>query len=264
MVRSRTVILSVAAAAGSIESMAWFGGVMTTHVPTTSRLPRHADDLDDKFAKSKVGEGKQRDQAWLDAEDEDARFWRQKLKEDKLKGVKAKVLTKGKAVWKGTRSTTEQSSRGRKTNLAALKKAAMRADVGYFSPLVEITRNIVGEDKLVEMRKAWIQHHTKVISAGVLFAADKNLGRAIAKQLFAAADVDHSGQLDKGEVFAAVHKAGFSWMTRRKVESLMGNADNDMNNMIDYDEFEEIAPSTLRKSFAKLASVRGRWLGLLG
>merc|ERR1739845_155600 len=143
-------------------------------------------------------------ESYLQSESEDARFWRQKLKEDKAKGIAPKVVSKGKAVWKGTRAQTEQSARGRKTNLERLKKAAGRADVGYMTPLVEMTRAIVGEDKLVEMRKAWIQHHTKVISAGVLFAADKNLGRAISKQMFFVADTDGSGYLDKAELFAAV------------------------------------------------------------
>lgn len=258
MVRPRVAFFSTAAVACLMNSPAWIGGfVRKSSVPIESRVPRR------DFKDSKVGEGKQRDEAYLNAEDDDSRFWRQKLKEDKAKGIVAKVA-KGKAVWKGTRASTEQSARGRKTNLERLKKAAGRADVGYMTPLVEITRALVGEDKLVEMRKAWIQHHTKVISAGVLYAADKNLGRAVSKQLFYQADTDKSGYLDNAELFAAVHKAGFSWMTRRKVESLMGNADNDGNNLIDYDEFEEIAPSTLRKSFAKLASVRGRWLGLLG
>jgi len=243
---------------------AWIGSTRTVPIQRESRLQLHATDMDALFEKSKVGNKKVMDDAYLATETEEARFWRQKLREDREKGIAPKKMAAGKAKWKGTRAQTEQSERGRKTNLERLKRAANRADTGYLTPLVELTRSVVGEDKLVEMRKAWIQHHTKVISAGVLFAADKNLGRAISRQMFFQADVDKSGQLDKGELFAAVHKAGFSWMTRRKVESLMGNADNDRNNLIDYEEFEQIAPSTLRKSFAKLASVRGRWLGLLG
>merc|ERR1719230_1674800 len=104
--------------------------------------------MDDLFSKSKAGGNKRvLDDAYLATESEDARFWRQKLREDREKGVAPKKIAAGKAKWKGTRAQTEQSERGRKTNAERLKRAAARADTGYLTPLVELTRGSAGKAK---------------------------------------------------------------------------------------------------------------------
>ena len=81
-------------------------------------------------------------------------------------------------------------------------------------------------------------------------------------QLFEAADVNGSGDLDREEVKRALEALGFS-VDDKQVDGIVGRADVDGNEVIDFEEFVKDAPKTLRVQLVKLAKQNGDDLGFL-
>ena len=83
------------------------------------------------------------------------------------------------------------------------------------------------------------------------------------EKLFEIADVDGSGTIDREELELALKKLGFSHLTEAQIDKIMDKADSDDNCVIDYDEFVDNAPKTLKTQLVKLAKNNGADLGFL-
>jgi len=133
---------------------------------------------------------------------------------------------------------------------------------GPFTPLVKLTRRIVGKDRFLKFRANVIAEHTKVIQAFVE-TADSPFGCMAVKQLFELADMDGNGTIDKEELKTALYKLGFTHLKDKQIEAILNRADADDNCVIDYDEFVKEAPKTLKVNLVKLAKNNGSELGFL-
>ena len=89
------------------------------------------------------------------------------------------------------------------------------------------------------------------------------MGQAVLKQLFAIADVDNSGYLDKKEIGLALNKLGFSWLKEKQAMKIFQRADANGDNEISLEEFMMEAPKTLKTNLVKLAKNNGSELGFL-
>ena len=134
---------------------------------------------------------------------------------------------------------------------------------GIFSPAVKVLKSAMGEKELNEFRAKVISQHSKVIGAFV-DTHESKFGQIALKTLFEAADKDGNGVLDKDEVRAALLALGFSWSKSDKVvDGIVARADVDENEVIDFQEFCEATPKTLRVNLIKLAKKNGDDLGFL-
>lgn len=133
---------------------------------------------------------------------------------------------------------------------------------GPFTPLVKLTKNIMGKEKFLPFRAKVIAEHTKVIQAFVE-TADSPFGCMALKKLFELADVDGNGTIDREELKLALKKLGFTHLSDDQIDKILARADADDNCVIDYDEFVEEAPKTLKVNLVKLAKNNGAELGFL-
>ena len=81
--------------------------------------------------------------------------------------------------------------------------------------------------------------------------------------MFAYADKDGNGTLDKDEVRAALYDLGFDFLDEKKIATLMGKADQNNDEVIDFEEFVKESPKALRINLVKLAKQNGHDLGFL-
>ena len=149
-----------------------------------------------------------------------------------------------------------------KSNKKCTTVFANIAKRGLFSPAVEKTKDIIGEQKLTQLRAKVILEHSKVIGKFV-DTSDSKFGRIALKTLFAAADSNEDGLLSVEEVRKACNALGFSWLDTEKVDKLVSKADIDENDYIDFEEFCNSAPKVLRTNLVKLAKKNGNDLGFL-
>ena len=133
---------------------------------------------------------------------------------------------------------------------------------GLFSPIVDKTKDVIGEKALMELRAKVILEHSKVIGKFV-DTSESKFGRIVLKTLFEAADSNKDGQLSCEEVRLACNALGFSWIDEDKTEKLVSRADIDENEYIDFEEFCNSAPKVLRTNLIKLAKKNGNDLGFL-
>ena len=76
-------------------------------------------------------------------------------------------------------------------------------------------------------------------------------------------DAARAGTLDKDEVTAALKDLGFDFLDEKQVAQIVGRADKDGNEVIDFEEFVKETPTTLRRGLVKLAKKNGHDLGFL-
>jgi len=133
---------------------------------------------------------------------------------------------------------------------------------GLLSPLVITMKNILGEQKINQLRGKTISMHSDVINAFVK-SADTEFGQYVLAVLYGIADKNRDGKLDKDEIVVALHGLGFTWLQQKQVAGIMKRADIDGNGVIDFQEFVMEAPRTLRTNLVKLAKKNGGELGLL-
>merc|ERR1712070_568625 len=134
---------------------------------------------------------------------------------------------------------------------------------GIFSPAVYALKSAMGEKELNAFRAQIISQHSKVIGKFV-DTHESKFGQIALKSLFEAADKDGNGVLDKEEVRSALLALGFSWSEDDKVvDGIVSRADVDDNEVIDFQEFCEATPKTLRVNLIKLAKKNGDDLGFL-
>merc|ERR1719152_221345 len=133
---------------------------------------------------------------------------------------------------------------------------------GPFTPLVKLTKRVMGKEKFLPFRAAVIAEHTKVIQAFV-DTADSPFGCMALKKLFELADMDGNGTIDREELKTALMKLGFTHLSDAQIDKILERADSDDNCVVDYDEFVAEAPKTLKTNLVKLAKNNGAELGFL-
>merc|ERR1712023_376802 len=133
---------------------------------------------------------------------------------------------------------------------------------GIFTPLVKFAKRLWpgGQTAFLGFRGKVIAEHTKVIQAFV-DTADTPSGQATLKQLFAIADKDGNGVLDKEEIKDALKALGFYYLSDKQIDGIMERADADGDATIDLEECLADAPKTLRVNLVKLAKANGAELG---
>ena len=140
--------------------------------------------------------------------------------------------------------------------------SASKGKKGIFSPLVEEAKYFIGDKELNELRAKIILEHSKVISKFVDTSSTK-FGQIALKCLFEAADSNHDGSLDVDEIKAACEALGFDWIDDEKSRKLIINNDQNLDEVINFEEFVISAPKMLRVNLVKLAKKNGNDLGFL-
>ena len=81
--------------------------------------------------------------------------------------------------------------------------------------------------------------------------------------MFEAADSNDDGSLDVEEIKAACEALGFDWIDDEKSRKLIINNDQNLDEVINFEEFVISAPKMLRVNLVKLAKKNGNDLGFL-
>lgn len=142
------------------------------------------------------------------------------------------------------------------------KSARKPTPTGPFAPVVLGAKAVMGTKELNALRADIIAKHTKVISAFV-DTSESPFGQLVLKRMFAAADKDGNGTLDREEVREALQALGFTFVQDKQIEQIMGRADVNSDEVIDFEEFVKEAPRSLRTNLVKLAKQNGHDLGFL-
>ena len=133
---------------------------------------------------------------------------------------------------------------------------------GIFSPLVYLSKDIMGEDKLNKLRAEIISMHSKVIKEFV-DTSETRFGLFAMVVLFNIIDKNRTGTLEEEEMEEALRALGFSWLKEKHTEKIFKRADTDGNGAIDFEEFAAETPKTLKTNLVKLAKKNGEALGFL-
>lgn len=133
---------------------------------------------------------------------------------------------------------------------------------GVFSPIVQVSKIALGEEKLNKLRAKVISLHSDVI-ANFVETSDTALGNMVLKQLFHFADKDKNGTISESELREALQTLGFDWLQEKQIKGIFERADIDTNGTIDMEEWIMEAPRTLRTNLIKLAKKNGGDMGLL-
>ena len=144
------------------------------------------------------------------------------------------------------------------------KKAAAggKHKEGIFSPVVFLSKMLVGEPKINKLRAQIISLHSDVIG-NFVNTYETPAGRAILRQLFELADRDRNGTISESELEAALLTLGFDWLKEKQIKGIFERADTDASGAIDMEEWMKEAPKTLRTNLVKLAKKNGGEMGLL-
>merc|ERR1712224_690205 len=112
---------------------------------------------------------------------------------------------------------------------------------GIFAPLVRGAKQVMGEQELLQLRASMITKHSKVISEFV-DTSESAFGQIVLRRMFEYADKDGNGTLDKEEVKAALRDLGFDFVQDKQVDTIMGRADKNADEVIDFEEFVKETP----------------------
>eukprot|EP00957_Ditylum_brightwellii_P016227 1220816-Ditylum_brightwellii.AAC.1 len=115
-------------------------------------------------------------------------------------------------------------------NKAMKKKAGLHQE-GIFSPVVYLSKTIVGEDKLNKVQVKAISLDSNMIKSFDETANSSFCQHALVN-LFQVADKHGNGKLDNNEIQEAPHTLGFSWLKEKQVEVILKQADQDENGVI--------------------------------
>jgi hypothetical protein len=138
----------------------------------------------------------------------------------------------------------------------------VQAPEGPFAPIVLTAKSVLGDKRLNALRAEIILQHSQVIKKFV-DTSDSPFGQLALRRLFALADRDGNGVLDKDEVRAALQALGFTFLKDKQVDGIISRADADQDELIDFEEFVLEVPRTLRTNLVKLAKQNGHQLGFL-
>mmetsp|Transcript_34505 Transcript_34505/g.81335 ORF Transcript_34505/g.81335 Transcript_34505/m.81335 type:complete len:211 (+) Transcript_34505:202-834(+) len=145
---------------------------------------------------------------------------------------------------------------------APKKKPAKKDAEGIFAPAVLLTKDIVGDAKLNKLRGKIIGMHSDVIGR-FTETAQTEFGNQVLKVLFTLADKDGDGTIDEEELTVALRSLGFDFLKEKQIAGIFDRADGDKNGKLDFDEWQQAAPKTLRTALIKLAKKNGHDLGFL-
>jgi len=143
-----------------------------------------------------------------------------------------------------------------------MKKNNPSHQQGLFSPIVLLAKDLMGDDELTKLRAKVISIHSDIISSFVN-TYETAYGNLALRVLYSIADKNKDGSLDENELKSALHNLGFSWIQEKQLKGIIKRADVDGNNVIDFKEFCEEVPRTLRTNLIKLAKKNGGEMGLL-
>ena len=149
-----------------------------------------------------------------------------------------------------------------KKKATAPKKGGAVHKEGIFSPVVLAGKAILGDEQLNKVRAKAISMHSNVI-ASFVDTHELPAGQVALKTLFTVADKNGDGTICEDELNAALKSLGFTWLKEKQVKGIFQRADTDENGAIDFQEFMNEAPKTLRTNLAKLAKKNGGELGFL-
>mmetsp|Transcript_46733 Transcript_46733/g.50412 ORF Transcript_46733/g.50412 Transcript_46733/m.50412 type:complete len:265 (-) Transcript_46733:278-1072(-) len=138
----------------------------------------------------------------------------------------------------------------------------MSNDEGLFAPAVLLTKNIVGTKELNALRARIIKEHTNVIGK-LTETSDSAFGDTVLKLLFDLADKDGNGTIDEAELQRALNAIGCGFIPEQQINGMFKRADKDGNCGLDYEEWCQAAPKTLKTALVKLAKKNGHELGFL-
>lgn len=141
-------------------------------------------------------------------------------------------------------------------------KKASKHDGGVFSPVVNFSRAVLGDEKLKKIRQTVINAHSDTISAFV-DTSSTEFGDAVLRTLFKLADADGNGTICEQELEDSLQSLGFSWVNEKQAKTMFKRTDKDKNGEIDMDEWIQAAPMTLRVNLIKLAKKNGEDMGLM-
>jgi hypothetical protein len=132
---------------------------------------------------------------------------------------------------------------------------------GIFSPLVQMSKIVLGEKELNSIRAKGIGLHSDVIGKFV-DSAGSSFGNAVLKTLFSLADKNHNGTVEEEELAEALTVLGFD-LKPKQIAGIFQRADVDESGALDFEEWRQEAPKTLRTNLIKLAKKNGGELGFL-
>jgi len=150
----------------------------------------------------------------------------------------------------------------RQTPSSPPKKKAAHGSTGPFAPLILLTKEVIGSEKLNKLRAKAIGLHSDVI-ASFVDTADSETGQKALKVLFHLADTDKNGKIDENELALAFQRLGFDHLKQKQIAGIFARADADKSGAIDFNEWKAEAPKTLRTNLIKLAKKNGGELGFL-
>jgi len=159
-------------------------------------------------------------------------------------------------------SMTELNTIAKKDVPRPKKKSNPSHKEGIFSPIVILAKDVMGDDSLSKLRAKVISMHSDIISSFVN-TYETSYGDLALKALYSIADQNKDGSLDENELKSALHSLGFSWIQDKQLKGIMKRADVDGNSVIDFKEFRDEVPRTLRTNLIKLAKKNGGEMGLL-
>jgi hypothetical protein len=132
---------------------------------------------------------------------------------------------------------------------------------GLLSPVVILSKQVLGEEELNKLRGKVIGIHSDVI-AKFVDTHETAIGQQALKALFAIADKNKNGTIEEHELKEALLKLGFD-LKEKQIKGVFERADADSNGAIDLEEWMREAPKTLRTNLIKLAKKNGGDMGLL-
>ncbi len=161
-------------------------------------------------------------------------------------------------------TTAQDESTGPATPPPAPKKKPLKGKEaeGIFAPAVLLTKEIMGVEELNKLRGKIIALHSDVIGK-FTETAQSEFGIQILKVLFTLADKNGDGTIDEEELTIALKALGFDFLKEKQIAGIFQKADGDDNGKLDFQEFQQAAPKTLKMSLIKLAKKNGHELGFL-
>jgi hypothetical protein len=141
------------------------------------------------------------------------------------------------------------------------KAAGGRGKGGLLAPFVILSKKVLGDDELNQLRGKIISLHSKVIGEFV-DTANTNFGDRVLRSLFELSDTNKNGSIEEEELATALKTLGFD-LKDKQIKGIFERADSDADGVIDLKEWKKTTPSTLRTNLIKLAKKNGGDLGFL-